>query len=255
MINKDIHVEIIPQLQDNYSYIIYSIKNKLATIIDPAESKSIIEYIKKNNLNIEAVLLTHHHKDHTEGVKKILNFFSCNVYSPNKDIIETTHIVKHNDQIKLNNLSFKILATPGHTIDHIVYYENNNKILFSGDTLFHYGCGRVFEGTYDQMLSSLNIINKLDDATEVYCGHEYTLNNLIFLQSVFKNNNQLLLEKEVIKNKIDNNGCTIPFNLGKEKKLNPFLSRKSPFYCSYMEKHKYNDIAMFTYLRDLKNSF
>ena len=255
MTEKKIHVEVIPQLKDNYSYIIFSLKDKLAIIIDPAESKSIIKYIKKNNLKPGAILLTHHHKDHTAGVKKILDSFSCNVYSPNKDITETTHIIKHNDIINFDNLCFKIFATPGHTLDHVIYHEYNNNVLFSGDTLFRYGCGRVFEGTYKQMLSSLNIINELDDVTEVYCGHEYSLNNLNFLESVFKNNNHLLLEKKILKNQIDRNGCTIPFNLGKEKDLNPFLSRKSPFYCSFMKEKKYNDLAMFTYLRDLKNSF
>jgi len=255
MTDTQIKVKIIPQLKDNYSYVVYSDKIKLATIIDPAESTSIIDFIQKKNLQIETIILTHHHDDHTAGVQDIINFSAVSVYSPDKKISGTTQVVRNNDQINLSFLSFRVLATPGHTLDHLIFYDENHKILFSGDMLFRFGCGRVFEGTYGQMQLSLQLLLGLDDTVQVYCGHEYTLKNLDFLQSVFPNNKELQISKKRINEQINTMGSSVPFNLGEEKRLNPFLNPRSSYYQDFMKKNNLSNLEMFSYLRDLKNKF
>jgi len=255
MTDSQIKVKIIPQLKDNYSYVVYTDEKKLAAIIDPAESTSVIDFIQKKSLTIETILLTHHHDDHTAGVQDILDFSAVSVYSPDKKISGTSQVVRNNDQINLSFLSFKVLATPGHTLDHLIFYDKHNKILFSGDTLFRFGCGKVFEGTYEQMQLSLQLIVALDDKAQVYCGHEYTLKNLDFLQSVFPDNKELKISKQRVNKQIHTSGSSIPFNLGEEKRLNPFLNLNSSYYQDFMKKNKFNDFIMFSYLRDLKNKF
>tara|TARA_B110000438_G_scaffold298708_1_gene347452 strand:- start:769 stop:1518 length:750 start_codon:yes stop_codon:yes gene_type:complete len=243
----------IPQLKDNYCYLI--IDNNDVIIIDPAESKLLLQYIINKNLSIKAILLTHHHADHTAGVENIINYKKVPVYSPNKKIKYSNQIVKNDDVINLNFIDFKVIETPGHTIDHIIFYNKKNKILFSGDTLFRLGCGRVFEGTYKQMYESLEKICSLDNQTNVYCGHEYTKSNLDFLLSVFPNNKKLLIENKKIDSQILKSQSSIPFNLGNEKAINPFLNAKSSNFSEIKEKQKLSNFQLFSYLRDLKNSF
>ena len=179
---KNIQVEIFPQLKDNYSYLIHSNIKKSAIVIDPAEAKPIIEFIKINNIILSGILITHHHADHTSGINDLLQFKQTEVYSPDQNIIKTSKIIKEGDMIKFDFIEFEVIATSGHTLDHIVYCSKQNNLLFSGDTLFRFGCGRIFEGTYDEMKKSLSKIEQLDDSINVYCGHEYTIYNLKFLK-------------------------------------------------------------------------
>jgi hydroxyacylglutathione hydrolase len=253
MLEESISIISIAQLKDNYSYLV--LKNKKVIIIDPAESTKIIQYIKKNQLNLIAILLTHHHLDHTAGVSKILDNFSTPVYSSDRDIAHTTNVVKNRDFIDLDFIEMEVIKTPGHTSDHIVFYNKTNRILFSGDTLFRLGCGRVFEGTNEQMFQTLKKINSLDDKTMVYCGHEYTYANLDFLISIFPNHKDLIAEQKKIESQIAKTDQSIPFNLGREKIINPFLSTKSEIYRIFKNENNFSDIEMFSYLRNLKNKF
>ena len=243
----------ISQLKDNYSYAI--LNNKDVIIIDPADSVSILRYISNNQLSLKAILLTHHHTDHTAGVEGILNKIKVPVYSPNKKIKYTTIIVKDQDTIDLNFIKIEVIGTPGHTMDHVVFYNKENNILFSGDTLFRLGCGRVFEGTYEQMFISLQKIYTLDNKTIVYCGHEYTNANLNFLLSNFPQNENLLAEKKKIDQQLIETGSSIPFNLGKEKQLNPFLAPDSDYFVELKIKNNSSAFEVFSHLRDLKNNF
>ncbi len=254
MKNKVI-VSIIPQLKDNYSYIVHSLINKSAIIIDPAESKPIIDFLIKNNLYLKGILVTHHHSDHTSGLESLLNFKKTSVYSPNKDIFGTNKIIKDNDIIDFDFLSLKIISTPGHTSDHVVFYNKQNSLLFSGDTLFHFGCGRVFEETYDVMQISLKKIEQLPDSTKVYCGHEYSIKNLSFLMNNFNDYHLLSDMKKRLLKQIMDNGCSMPFLLGEEKQINPFLSQYSEYFRDYMNKNGINNKQFFKNMRDLRNNF
>jgi len=252
---KSIQVEIIPQLKDNYSYLVYSNVKKLAVVIDPADAMPIIEFIKDNNIILSGILITHHHADHTSGINDLLTFQPTEIYSPDQNIDKTSKIIKEGNLIKFDFIEFEVIATLGHTLDHIVYCSKQNNLLFSGDTLFRFGCGRVFEGTYNEMKKSLNKIEKLNDSVNVYCGHEYTIHNLKFLKSIFHNNKMLDKAEQDILKQIKQNNSSMPFNLGNEKKLNPFLSLKSPIYKNFMKKKGFDDVQMFKYLRDLRNNY
>ena len=252
---KNILVEIIPQLKDNYSYLVYSNVNKLGVVIDPADAEPIIKFIKEKKIILSGILITHHHADHNSGVNDLLNFQSTKIYSPDKNINKTSDIIKEGDLIKFDFIEFEIIATSGHTLDHVVYYNKQNNLLFSGDALFRFGCGRIFEGTYDEMKKSLNKIEKLDNSINVYCGHEYTIHNLKFLKTIFNDNKLLHNAEHNILEQIKQTKSSMPFNLGIEKKLNPFLSLKSLTYRNFMKKKGFNEEKMFKYLRDLRNMY
>ena len=252
---KNILVEIIPQLKDNYSYLVYSNVNKLGVVIDPADAMPIIKFIKDNDIILSGILITHHHSDHTSGINDLLKFQSTKIYSPDKNINKTSNIIKEGDLIKFDFIEFEVIATSGHTLDHVVYCSKQNNLLFSGDALFRLGCGRIFEGTYDEMQRSLNKIEKLDDSINVYCGHEYTIYNLKFLKEIFHNDKMFDKAEQDILKQIKKTKTSMPFNLGNEKKLNPFLSLKSPTYLNFMEKKGFDDVEMFKYLRDFRNNY
>ena len=255
MIESKVSVILIPQLKDNYSYLIKDNFSNKSIIIDPAEAGPILEYINKNDLNLKSILITHHHDDHTAGVDDILKSQNVLVYSPSYKIFGTTNLVKHNSIIDLDFIKIEVLETPGHTLDHVVYYNKKNKILFSGDTLFRLGCGRIFEGSIEMMYQSLKKIERIDNNTLVYCGHEYTLNNLSFLESIFPNHEELSKIKEKIIHQLHRSNSSIPFNLGEEKQLNPFLSTKSAFYETFKKNNNFNDFEMFSHIRKLKDDY
>ncbi len=260
----EIKVKTIHQLNDNYSYIINSRYKKNAIVVDPAESKPIIEFLIKNNLSLECILITHHHSDHTSGIKKLLDFKNVDVYSPDLLIDGTTKLVKNNNTIDFGYINFTTITTPGHTLDHVIYYSDKEKILFSGDTLFAYGCGRIFEGTMQQMLDSLKKINQLPDNTKVYCGHEYTYKNLEFMFEElvsWKDTNAL---KENCKKTIKKNGSSMPFDLGHQKDWNPFLNYNNNHYIEEVSNFHKNKgkisskasvLEFFTFIRNKRNIF
>ena len=253
---KNITVNIIPQLKDNYSYIIESEEDYFAIIIDPAEVEPHCNILQNKNLNLDSIILTHHHHDHTSGVRSLLKKYpSATVYSPNTSIDGTTNIIQNNDLIKTPLNNFEVIATPGHTLDHIILYDKINALLFSGDTLFHLGCGRVFEGTFEQMYASLQKINNLPDKTLVYCGHEYTMNNLNFLESIFEEIRELKELRTIIEKKINMSSRTIPFFLGEEKKINPFLNQSSYIFDSFKKNRNLSNFEMFKFIREKKDNF
>ncbi len=250
-----INVKIINQLKDNYSYILYNNKGD-ASLIDPAESLPILKYINKNSLKIKDVFITHHHKDHTSGIGDIIkNFPKVNIHSPNAFIENTRYVLNHNDEVDTHINSFKIISTPGHTLDHIIYYDDHNKILFCGDTLFRLGCGRVFEGTLNQMYSSLKKINELDDNVLVYCGHEYTLNNLNFLENILDKKKLYSDIRHKIESDLAISNKSVPFNLLDEKSHNLFLNQDSQIGELIKRELMLKNFELFKYLREKKDCF
>ena len=193
-------------------------------MVDPGDSSPVFDFLELNNLDLESILITHHHFDHTGGMLALAKKYDCPVYGPSGDHIEgVTNKVSEGDEITIFNLKLKIFDTPGHTLDHIAFYNEENNILFCGDTLFAGGCGRVFEGTFDQMFESLNKLKQLPDSTQIYCGHEYTKNNLLFSIKVEPKNNDLIMRNSGIDNLIMTNGSSLPSSIELEKKTNPFL--------------------------------
>ena len=237
-------IEIIKCLQDNYAYIIIDETNGLSIVIDPSESKPIIDYVEKNKLNLKFVLNTHHHFDHVGGNKELKKKYNLQVigFEGDKNRIPEIDITLIDKEIWRNkNFEAKIYHIPGHTSGHICYHFFKQNILFTGDTLFSLGCGRIFEGTYKEMFSSLQLIKSLPLDTKIYCGHEYTLKNSDFCINYDKENSTLKDKIKLIKNKLDNNLPTIPTTIKEELECNIFLRAK--------------DVKSFSKLRDLKDKF
>jgi len=248
-------VEIINQLKDNYSFVLYNDKLK-SCVVDPADSNPILNFALENNLTIEDIFITHHHKDHTSGVKGILNAFpEVNIHSPSAQIENTRFVLRDGDEVNSCLNTFRIIKTPGHTLDHIIYYDENNGVLFCGDTLFRLGCGRVFEGTLNEMFNSLQKINEFDKNTIIYCGHEYTLNNLNFLEKTLKKESSYLTVRNKINDDLNNKGKSVPFLLEDEKQYNLFLNQNSKLGTIIKKELGFTDFELFAYLRKAKDSF
>ena len=237
-------VEIISCLKDNYSYLVIDKSNNSACIIDPSESDPVIEVIEKKKINLKFILNTHHHYDHVGGNEILKKKFGAKIigFKDDKNRIPFVDILlKDNEVWKNLNFEFKVFHIPGHTSGHICFYFYKDKIIFSGDTLFSLGCGRIFEGTYEQMYYSLNKFKELPKETKIYCGHEYTLQNSVFCATYDKNNNELNKKILEVKSKRDRNLPTIPSTIGEELACNIFLRAKN--------------LKDFSKLRDLKDNF
>lgn len=214
-----LNVVPIPILNDNYIWTI--IHDKKTVVIDPGLSDPVLNYHQKNNLDLTAILITHHHHDHIGGINGIINQFNVPIYAPYHEKFNFKyHLVQEGCKIQLfnNTLEFSVMEVPGHTLEHIIYH--GNKLLFCGDTLFSFGCGRIFEGTFRQMYDSLKKFKLIDPESKVYCTHEYTLKNLEFLKNYFKYN-------AFYENKYQNlskSMITLPSLLKDELESNPFLN-------------------------------
>ena len=238
------NVEIIKCLKDNYSYLVIDEKNQSACVIDPSEAKPIINFIEKNKIHLKFILNTHHHYDHVGGNKELKKKYNTKVigFEEDKDRIPEIDIcLKDRDVWKNNNFEFKIFHIPGHTLGHICFNFFKEKLLFTGDTLFSLGCGRIFEGTYEQMFNSINLLKSFDLKTKIYCGHEYTLKNSDFCLIHDKKNLKLKEKILLIKKKLNKNLPTVPSTLKEELETNIFL--------------KCDSIETFSKLRNLKDNF
>ena len=237
-------VEIIKCLQDNYSYLIIDKKHNHACVIDPSESGPVINFIESKNIKLKFILNTHHHHDHVGGNNDLKKKYGAKVvgFKNDKQRIPSIDILLEDNQIwKGENFEAKIIHIPGHTSGHICFYFIKEKVAFTGDTLFSLGCGRIFEGTYEQMYNSLNKFKKMPADTKIYCGHEYTRKNSLFCSKYDKNNKNL--EKKIfeINNKLKKNLPTIPSTIEEELACNIFLRAKN--------------LEDFSKLRDLKDNF
>ena len=183
-------VEPIKAYTDNYIWLVST--NEGSIVVDPGESKEILNLIDTNEIDLKGVLITHHHYDHTNGLLDLTNKMNLEVYGPEK-IEGINNIVKESDKFSIIGIDFEVIEIPGHTLDHLAFYSFNDEdpILFCGDTLFAGGCGRVFEGTFEQMFWSLKKISNYPKETKVFSGHEYTLSNLKFALEVDEDNKQL----------------------------------------------------------------
>ena len=237
-------IEIIKCLQDNYAYMVIDETSNLSIVVDPSEPKPIIDYVEKNKLNLKFILNTHHHFDHVGGNKELKKKYNLKVigFEGDKKRIPEIDIALSDKEIwRSNSFETQIYHIPGHTSGHICFHFFKQNILFTGDTLFSLGCGRIFEGTYEEMFSSLQLIKGFPLDTKIYCGHEYTLNNSKFCINYDKENSALKDKIKLIKKKLDKNLPTMPTTIKEELECNIFLRSK--------------DVKSFSKLRDLKDKF
>jgi hydroxyacylglutathione hydrolase len=249
----------IPAFNDNYIWALVDDDRQQAIIIDPGDATPVLAFLAQRKLTIGAILITHKHHDHTGGIQILLDAFpDVPVFANSAEgVAHTTKTVLDSDVITINKHAFTVIAIPGHTLGHVAYYCP--PYLFCGDTLFGNGCGRIFEGTAQQMLSSLQKLMALPDDTQIYCGHEYTLSNIKFALDVEPDNSQLqnrLIEAKKLRSE---NNPTVPSLLQLEKATNPFLRCSEPAVIeavtNYAGKQLRSEVEVFATLRQWKNAF
>ena len=256
--------EIVPlrAFRDNYIWTLR--KNDSIAVVDPGDARPVLDYIQRSHTRLEGIFLTHHHPDHVGGAAALRERFDVPVYGPAGEPIATlTNPVQGGDRVRQAALEvdFEVLAIPGHTRAHIAYHGiwNGRRVLFCGDTLFACGCGRVFEGTPDQMYASLSKLAALPDDTLVYCGHEYTLANIDFAAAVDPGNAMLRECREYDASLRASDRPTLPSTIGREKRTNPFLRCAEPAIVEsankYMGARLSTPSQVFAALRQWKNQF
>ena len=239
--NKEQSIIGLRVLSDNVIWLWK--KNKSVVVIDPALSKPVIKYLKANNLNLEAVLQTHHHSDHIGGTKDLIKEWpnvKVIASEKEKDRIPFQNLsVKNGDRLRLLDEEVQVIEVKGHTKSHLAFYFNNKvPVLFIGDTLFSAGCGRIFEGTYKQMYDSLKKIKSLPKNTLIYCAHEYTKSNLLWALDLEPDNQNIKNKLIEVEKKIVLKELTIPCILEEEMKINLFLRADNLKDFSYLRANK-----------------
>jgi len=253
-----IDISIINCLSDNYSYLIKDKKTNLVGVVDPSNFQEVDQKITKTYKKLDFILNTHHHSDHVGGnidlKKKYNSKIICSSYESNK--IPGADIKKSDgEKFTFGEINFEVLHIPGHTIGHIAFYSEKPSIIFTGDTLFSLGCGRIFEGTFEQMFNSLEKIKKLKKNTMIYCGHEYTENNGKFCISIDKDNERLKKRMQDVKNKNQKKIPTVPVTLSDELETNIFLRSDDEKIKNNLKMNNSSELEIFTKLRNLKDKF
>ena len=245
----------ISAFSDNYIWLLTQGNN--AWFVDPGESAPVETALQQQNLTLQGILITHHHWDHTGGVADLLAARSIPVWGP--ETCEcVTHPVKEGDMVLVFNSTFKVIAVPGHTLDHLAYYSESEEALFCGDTLFSAGCGRLFEGTAKMMLQSLNKLAKLPKNTKVYCAHEYTLSNLKFALAVEPNNKAIKDRIKKVELLRSNQKPSLPSSIEIELETNPFLRSNTPSVqqaAQNINASLINQSEIFATIRSWKDNF
>lgn len=259
-LKNQLSVAPIPAFADNYLWLIHD--GVHAAVVDPGDAPPVLAALESLQLSLVAILLTHHHSDHVGGVPSLLQRFDVPVFGPRTEAIKHITVpLAEGDHATIPelNLTLSVLDVPGHTRGHIAYVAADQGWLFCGDTLFAGGCGRLFEGTPQQMVNSLTKLAALPDATQVYCAHEYTLSNLRFASEVEPLNDAIHARIRSEQSKRDRGEPTVPSTIGMEKSTNPFLRYQEPAIVdSLMSAGRLSErdyIGAFAALREWKNSY
>lgn len=244
----------IPAFNDNYIWLLQAESH--AVVVDPGIAQPVIDALKRQQLQLDAILITHHHRDHIDGVDELVKYANCPVYAPRYEQYHFKHeAVGEGDVVQINTLDIhlKIMWMPGHTLGHIAYF--NETILFCGDTLFGAGCGRLFEGTPTQMLASLNRLKQLPAKTKVYCTHEYTAKNIDFALTLEPNNTALQARKTYVSALREANLPSLPSTIELELETNPFLRCQAPEIMQFSGTKTTDELAIFTSIRERRNHY
>ena len=247
--------------KDNYIWLIRGQSPDKVAVVDPGDAEPVLAEIHKRHLTPVAILCTHHHADHVGGVENILKHYSfLPVYGPARERIPAvTYRLKHGDHVKLPKLGleFDVLDVPGHTAGHIAFFGAG--MVFCGDTLFSAGCGRLFEGTSEQMHASLAKFSALPESTEMYCGHEYTEANLRFALAVEPDNADIHAHLQAVQQRRAENLPTLPSTIGRERRINPFLRSGQAAVRLAAEKHcghqLNSEVEVFAAIRRWKDGY
>lgn len=255
-------VSALPAFNDNYIWLLtHPSRPKKACVVDPGDADVVMKALQAQGLELESILITHHHADHTGGVKQLLAQTQAQVFGPAQSPFQAiTRPLNDGDEISVLGLSLSILSVPGHTLDHIAYlHREKTPQLFCGDTLFLAGCGRLFEGTPAQMLNAMQRFKALPANTQVYCTHEYSLANLAFAEAVEPKNiaiQQVIADCKALREK---NLPTLPSSIAQELRINPFLRTDSPAVVDAMRQRTNEQLSdetdIFAALREWKNNF
>ncbi|WED44071.1 hydroxyacylglutathione hydrolase [Legionella cardiaca] len=247
----------ISAFNDNYIWLVIDESMETAFCVDPGDAQPVFDFLNAHSLTLEAIILTHHHHDHIGGVASLLGTFpAITVYGPQDSrIAHITSPINSHSNLSLLSCNFQVLETPGHTSTHLSLYEPNYQWLFCGDTLFSAGCGRVFDGTIEELYDSLNRLKALPEQTKVFCAHEYTRQNLRFAALVEPDN---LTVQNYAAQLNKTNQCSLPSTIALEKEINPFLRTEEKSVKNYAKGKGLNDpdsFSIFKQLRVDKNNF
>ncbi len=249
-------IRSIPAFKDNYIWLIEG-PEKHCVVVDPGDASPVLAVLEQENLILDAILITHHHRDHVDGISELKRRYpKTKIVGPDDEAIPgMMRGVMDGDQIDLFGQTFTVIGLSGHTLGHIAYFGNGK--LFCGDTLFSAGCGRIFEGTPEQMFGSLNTLAQLPEETQVYCAHEYTNTNIAFALVAEQDNTDLQRYREEVTRLRVQGESTLPSTIGLEKRVNPFLRCNQLSIKKAVSNRAENDtdLATFTALRRWKDEF
>ena len=250
----------LPAFDDNYIWMLHD--GQRALVVDPGDAQPVLAALQRESLQLQSILVTHHHPDHTGGVDVLRDATGASVFGPAKERMpEPLQRLRSGDTVQVLDLDWQVLDVPGHTAGHIAYFceiPGHAPVLFCGDTLFSGGCGRLFEGTAQQMQASLALLAALPDATRVCCAHEYTLSNLKFALEVEPDNLALVAYQSRCKALREQGLPTLPSTIETERQINPFMRSGQPTILASARRFDAEGLAhngAFSTLRQWKNQY
>lgn len=256
-----LHAHPIPAFDDNYIWALRGHTQDNIVVVDPGDAEPVLAYLREHKAKLVGILITHHHWDHTGGVETLKSRFDIPVYGPANSPFEgITDALEDGSEIEILDNRLQVQAVPGHTLDHIAYLQPDQKPqLFCGDTLFLAGCGRLFEGTPQQMQAAMDYFSSLPDETEVFCTHEYSIANLRFAQAVEPRNPAIIRALELCTERRQDKRPTLPSSIGMERQINPYMRTREADVRAAAEHQSgralENEIEVLAAVREWKNHF